>query len=73
MSTVKMVRQKERRSEEEKWEDLGGVEGGETIIKIHCMRKQSIFNQRKNNFHLKTGNIKQQIMLSVSYLITQWD
>jgi hypothetical protein len=25
---------------------LGGVEGGETIIKGHCMKKESIFNKK---------------------------
>lgn len=29
-------------------EELGEVEGGETIIKIYYMRKMSIFSKRKN-------------------------
>lgn len=28
-------------------EELGGKEGGETIIRIYCIRKKSIFNKRK--------------------------
>lgn len=28
-------------------EELGGEEGGKTIIRIYCMRKDSIFNKRK--------------------------
>ena len=28
-------------------EELGGVEGGETIIGIYCMKKESIFNKRQ--------------------------
>lgn len=28
-------------------EELGGAEGGETIIKIHCIRKEYSFNKRK--------------------------
>lgn len=24
---------------------LGGVEGGETVLRIHCIRKTSIFNK----------------------------
>jgi hypothetical protein len=28
-------------------EDLRGVEGGETIIRIYCVRKESIFSKRK--------------------------
>ena len=27
-------------------EKLGEVEGGETVIRIYCMRRESIFNQR---------------------------
>lgn len=33
----------EGRGEEEK----GGVDGGETALRIYCMRKQAIFNIRK--------------------------
>ena len=29
-------------------EELGGVEWGETVIKIYCMREESIFNERKD-------------------------
>jgi hypothetical protein len=38
-------------------EVLGGAEGGETVIRTYCMRKESIFNKRrkrekrKNKFH----------------------
>jgi hypothetical protein len=28
-------------------EGLGGVEGGEIVIRIYCVRKGSIFNKRK--------------------------
>lgn len=28
-------------------EELRGVEGGETIVKINCMRTESVFNKRK--------------------------
>jgi hypothetical protein len=27
-------------------EELGGVEGGEIIFKLHCTRKESMFNKR---------------------------
>jgi hypothetical protein len=27
--------------------DLGGLDGGKTIIRIYCMRKEIIFNKRK--------------------------
>lgn len=27
-------------------EELGGVEEGETVIRVYCMVKQSIFNKR---------------------------
>jgi hypothetical protein len=27
-------------------EELGGAEGRETVIRIYCMRKESIFNKR---------------------------
>lgn len=30
------------------WGRLGGVEEGETIIRVYCMREESIFNKRKN-------------------------
>ena len=30
-------------------EELGGVEGGETILMMYCMRKKSISNKRKKN------------------------
>lgn len=26
-------------------EELGGVEGGDTVIGIYCMRKESVFNK----------------------------
>jgi hypothetical protein len=29
-------------------EELGGVEGGETIFRIYYMRKKSIFNRRES-------------------------
>jgi hypothetical protein len=35
-------------SERGSGEELRGVEGGKTIIKIYYMRKKSIFNKRKN-------------------------
>lgn len=28
-------------------EKLGGAEGGETLIRIHCMKNQSIINKRE--------------------------
>lgn len=28
--------------------ELGGVQGGGTVIKIYCLRKESIFNKRGN-------------------------
>lgn len=28
-------------------EELGGVEGGETIFRLYCVRKKSMFNKRK--------------------------
>ena len=28
-------------------EKVGGVEGQETVLRIYCMRKESIFNKRK--------------------------
>ena len=37
---------------------LGGVEGGETIIRIYCMRKESIFNKNKQMMNkMKKKNI----------------
>lgn len=30
-------------------EELGGEEEGETIIRMYCMRKEYIFNKRKNS------------------------
>jgi len=30
-------------------EDLGGVKGGETVIRIYRMRKESIFNKRNKD------------------------
>jgi hypothetical protein len=30
---------------------LGGVEGEKAIIRIYCMRKESIFNKKKNEKH----------------------
>lgn len=32
-------------------EDLGGVKIGKSIIRIYCLRKQSIFNKRKNKLY----------------------
>ena len=29
------------------WEEMEGVERGETVIRMYCMRKESIFNSRK--------------------------
>lgn len=29
-------------------EELGGVVGGEAIIRAYCMRKESVFNKREN-------------------------
>lgn len=26
--------------------DLGGAEGGETVFRVYCMRKESMFNKR---------------------------
>ena len=34
-------------------EELGGVEGGETIIRIYYVRKKSIFNKRKIEKRIK--------------------
>lgn len=42
-------------------EKLGGVEGGETIIRIYCMRKESSFNKKEkklNNFQIKKTKMK---------------
>lgn len=30
-------------------EELGGVKGGETVIRTYCMKKKSTFNKRKKN------------------------
>lgn len=38
-----------RRGEEE----LAGAKAEETIIRLYCLRKESIFNKRKNLFPLK--------------------
>lgn len=29
--------------------ELGGIERGETVVGMDCMRKESIFNQNSNN------------------------
>lgn len=29
------------------WEERGGLEKGETIIRLYCIRKQSLFNKGK--------------------------
>lgn len=34
-------------------EELGGVEGGESIIRLYCMGKESIFNKRNEVLKLK--------------------
>lgn len=39
-------------------EKLGGVEGGETVIGIYCMRKESIFNKRKNKNYKKNARLR---------------
>lgn len=44
-----------RRGEEE----LAGAKAGETIIRLYCLRKESIFNKRKKSFPSKKPiNIK---------------
>jgi hypothetical protein len=30
-------------------EELGGIEGGKTVIRIYDVTKESVFNKRKNN------------------------
>jgi hypothetical protein len=37
---------------EGRWKKLGGVKGGETVIRIHYTRKKSICNERttKNSY-----------------------
>jgi hypothetical protein len=59
MSTVKLMTLQARGSGgDERWEDLEGGEGRETISRIHHMRKESIFKKEKiNMFHLKTRKI----------------
>jgi hypothetical protein len=31
----------------ERWEELEGIQGGEIIIKIYCIKKKPGFNKRK--------------------------
>ena len=38
-------------------EVLGGVKGGETVIRIYRMRKESIFNQRNKNKDRKRKSV----------------
>lgn len=28
------------------WAELGGAEGGETVVEIHCMREEPIFHKK---------------------------
>lgn len=35
-------------------EELGGVEGRETIIRLHCMRKETTFNKRGEEIKMST-------------------
>ena len=45
-----LKRQKEDESREERrWRGTGRSRGGESIIIMYCMRKESIFNKRKRN------------------------
>lgn len=41
--------------------ELGDVQGEETIIRIHCMRKELIFNkkEKRNVFCFQTLNLNQ--------------
>jgi hypothetical protein len=32
------------------WEELGGTEGGKTVIRIYYLRKESIFNKKEKIF-----------------------
>jgi len=41
---------------EGKWGKLGGVECGKTVIRIYCMRKESIFNKNKQNTETNKQN-----------------
>lgn len=34
-------------------EECEGVEGGETVFKLYCMRKKSMFNKRKKRKKIK--------------------
>jgi hypothetical protein len=41
-------------------EEPGRVKGGEIIIRIECMRKESIFNKRRNIFLKDKRNKKEK-------------
>ena len=32
---------------EEEGKQLGGVEGGETVVRVYCMKEESIFNLKR--------------------------
>lgn len=47
--------------------ELGDVQGEETIIRIHCMRKELIFNKKEkkecilfSNTELESGKVNQK-------------
>lgn len=54
-------------SDGEVGEELGGVEWEETIIKIYCVRKKSIFNKRKRNKKSLICKIKINVNSERSY------
>lgn len=43
---------------EESGEDMGGIEGGETIIRVYFMKKKTIFSKKIKEPHLAHTHIK---------------
>lgn len=42
-------------------EELEGLEGGQTVIGIYCLREESIFNEMKKNCKNKNKDVRQEI------------
>ena len=43
-------------------EKLGGIEGGETVSRIYCLKRESIFNQREGEKERKVlSNLAEEL------------
>jgi hypothetical protein len=55
---------------ERKWGDLGGMDGGEIVVRLYCIREESISNEKKDAYSNLALSIKTLLTKATTFFLS---